>query len=69
MSNGPEDVSFVGQNGRNRFSKLTGIPFPFGPRFWALPTMIVPDTESLQEYLRLQLCPARIPGEVRCFVI
>jgi len=68
MSNGPEDVSFVGQNGRDRFSKLTGI---FSLRFQALgfAQMIVPDTDLYKKYYDFSFVRREFLGEVRCFVI
>jgi hypothetical protein len=68
MSNGPEDISFVGQNGRDRFAKLTGI---FSLRFQALgfAQMIVPDTDLYKKYYDFSFVRREFLGEVRCFVI
>ena len=68
MSDGPEDVSFVGQNGRDRFRKLTGI---FSLRFQALgfAQMVVPDTDLYKKNYDFSFVRREFLGEVRCLVI
>lgn len=68
MSQGPEDVSFLGQNGRDRFSKLTGI---FSLRFQGLgfAQMVVPDADLDKKYYDFTYVRREFLGEVRCFVI
>jgi Peptidase family M48 len=70
MSDGPEDVSFVGQPGfgRGRFSKLTGIfSLHFQPLGFA--QMVVPDTDLYKKYYNFSFIRREFLGEVRCFVI
>jgi hypothetical protein len=68
MSDGPEDISFVGQNGRSRLNKLTGI---FSPHFQPLgfAQMVVPDTDLYKKYYNFNFVRREFLGEVRCFVI
>jgi hypothetical protein len=68
MSDGPEDVSFVGENGRDRFRKLTGI---FSYRFQALgfAQMVVPDTDLYKKNYDFIFVRREFLGEVRCLVI
>ncbi len=70
MSDGPEDVSFVGQPGfgRGRFNKLTGI---FSPHFQPLgfAQMVVPDTDLYKKYYNFSFVRREFLGEVRCIVM
>ncbi len=70
MSDGPEDVSFVGQpgSGGGRLSKLTGIfSLHFEPLGFA--QMVVPDTDLYKKYYNFTFVRREFLGEVRCFVI
>jgi hypothetical protein len=70
MSDGPEDVSFVGQPGfgRGRFNKLTGIfSLHFQPLGFA--QMVVPDTDLYRKYYAFNFVRREFLGEVRCIVI
>jgi hypothetical protein len=70
MSDGPEDVSFVGQSGfgRSRLSKLTGI---FSLRFQPLgfAQMVVLDTDLYKKSYNFTYVRREFLGEVRCIVI
>jgi hypothetical protein len=69
MSDGPEDVSFVGQGfGRSRLRKLTGI---FSLRFQPLgfAQMIMPDTDLYKKSYTFNFVRREFLGEVRCLVI
>ena len=70
MSDGPEDVSFVGQPGfgRSRLSKLTGI---FSLRFQPLgfAQMVVLDTDLYRKYYNFAYVRREFLGDVRCVVI
>ncbi len=68
MSNGPEDISFAGQNRRSRLSKLTAI---FSTRFEPLgfAQMVVPDTDLYKKYYNFTFVRREFLGEVRCIVI
>jgi hypothetical protein len=70
MSDGPEDVSFMGQPGfgRGSFRKLTAIfSLHFQPLGFA--QMIVPDTDLYKKYYRFRYVRREFLGEVRCLVI
>jgi hypothetical protein len=70
MSDGPEDVSFVGQpgSGRGRFSRLAGLfALHFQPSGFA--QMVVPDTDLYKKYYDFNFVRREFLGEVRCFVI
>jgi hypothetical protein len=70
ISEGPEDVSFVGQPGfgRGRLSRLTGI---FSLRFQPLgfAQMVVLDTDLYKKYYNFTYVRREFLGEVRCIVI
>lgn len=70
VSDGPEDVSFVGQPGfgRGRLSKLTGI---FSLRFQPLgfAQMVVLDTDLYKKYYNFAYVRREFLGEVRCVVM
>ena len=68
MSDGPEDVSFVGQGGHSRLNKLTGIfSLHFQPLGFA--QMVVPDTDLYKKYYTFNFVRREFLGEVRCLVI
>ncbi len=68
MSNGPEDISFAGQGGHSRLSKLAEI---FSPHFEPLgfAQMVVPDTDLYKKYYDFTFVRREFLGEVRCIVI
>ncbi len=70
MSDGPEDVSFVGQPGFGRriLTKLTGIySLHFLPMGFA--QMVVLDTDFQKKYYHFNFVRREFLGEVRCLVI
>jgi len=68
MSDGPEDISFVSQDGRSRLSKLTQIfTVHFQPLGFA--QMVVPDTDFYKKYYNFNYVRREFLGEVRCFVV
>jgi hypothetical protein len=70
MSDGPEDISFMGQPGfaKGRFRKLTAM---FSLRFQPLgfAQMIVPDSDLYKKYYRFSYVRREFLGAVRCLVI
>jgi hypothetical protein len=68
MSDGPEDISFAGQNRHSRLSKLTAI---FSTHFEPLgfAQMVVPDTDLYKKYYNFSYVRREFLGEVRCIVI
>jgi hypothetical protein len=70
MSNGPEDISFLGHPGfgRSQLSKLTAIySLRFQPLGFA--QMIVPDTDLYKKYYDFTFVRREFLGEVRCLAI
>jgi Peptidase family M48 len=70
MSDGPEDVSFVGQPGstKTRLSRLVGVfSEHLQPQDFA--QMVIPDTDLYKKYYDFSLVRREFLGEVRCFVI
>ncbi len=70
MSDGPEDVSFVGQPGfgRRLVHKLTGIySLHFLPMGFA--QMVVLDTDFQKKYYKFTFVRREFLGEIRCLVI
>jgi hypothetical protein len=70
MTDGPEDVSFIGQPGfgRRMASKLTGLySMHFLPLGFA--QMVVLDTDFQQKYYDFSFVRREFLGEVRCLVI
>ncbi len=68
LSNSPEDISFAGQDGRSRLSKLAAI---FSPHFEPIgfAEMVVPDTDLYKKYYNFTFVRREFLGEVRCIVI
>jgi hypothetical protein len=68
LSNGPEDISFAGQDGRSRLSKLAAL---FSPHFEPLgfAQMVVPDSDLYKKYYNFTFVRREFLGEVRCIVI
>src|SRR5215472_5783294 len=70
MSEGPEDVSFVGQPGfgHRMFAKLTGVySLHFLPMGFA--QMVVLDSDFQKRYYKFNFVRREFLGEVRCLVI
>ena len=70
MSDGPEDVSFVGQPGfgHRMFSKLTGVySLHFLPMGFA--QMVVLDSDFQKRYYKFNFVRREFLGELRCLVI
>jgi Peptidase family M48 len=70
MSDGPEDVSFVGQPGfgHRMFAKLTGVySLHFLPMGFA--QMVVLDSDFQKRYYKFNFVRREFLGEVRCLVI
>ena len=70
MSDGPEDVSFVGQPGfgRRMLSKLTGVySLHYLPMGFA--QMVVLDTDFQKRYYKFNFVRREFLGEIRCLVI
>jgi hypothetical protein len=70
MSDGPEDVSFVGQPGfgHRMFAKLTGVySLHFLPLGFA--QMVVLDSDFQKRYYKFNFVRREFLGEVRCLVI
>ncbi|HTT18334.1 MAG TPA: M48 family metalloprotease [Candidatus Sulfotelmatobacter sp.] len=70
MSDGPEDVSFVGQPGfgHRMFAKLTGVySLHYLPMGFA--QMVVLDSDFQKRYYRFNFVRREFLGEVRCLVI
>ena len=70
MSEGPEDISFVGQPGfgRRMVTKLTGVySLHFLPMGFA--QMVVLDTDFQKKYYKFNFVRREFLGEVRCLVI
>ena len=70
MSDGPEDVSFVGQSGfgRRMLDKMTGVySLHFLPMGFA--QMVVLDTDFQKKYYNFNFVRREFLGEIRCLVI
>jgi hypothetical protein len=70
MSDGPEDITFVGQpgTGHSRLSKVTGVfEARFQPQGFA--QMVVLDTDFYKKYYNFAFVRREFLDEVRCFVI
>jgi hypothetical protein len=70
MSDGPEDVSFVGQPGfgHRMFAKLTGVySLQFLPMGFA--QMVILDTDFQKQFYNFTFVRREFLGEVRCLVI
>jgi len=69
MSDGPEDLSFVGQGaGQGKLARLSALfSVRFSPQGFA--QMVVPDTDLYKKYYNFSYVRREFLGAVRCFVI